>query len=874
MTDSETMPAHDLPTACAVLHSFDQAALQAIVGLDTPAAQFALANADVVPLASHTERYQLTPPCQAALLARLRHERPRDERALHRQAFDYYVQRLSARAPQPDPLDEAAALHHLRALRELNRDYMRWAEIDALIEALHANGPLQPEHADELAIYVAANAMRAQHYERSEALLQSLLARGDLAADLRAGAWNTLGTLAMVQGHLERAINCFETVLQIIGTVSPAQHGGALVSLSWAYHQLNQFDTALDLGRRSIEHFRTANDLYGEAYALYTIGNNALYLGRWAIAHEHLDQAAAIYTAAGMDARSAMVDWAHGLLFQILGDDARSEAAYLNALRAAESPEYANPFTARDTLEMLGLLFHAQGRLDEAAAAYTRAISIGDHVRDEHQRAQARHRLGALLLQQGQHDLALATLRTAIDSIEQIRAATEGEAIKIGLLGTIQQLYESMVLACLHDDDPTSAFGYVERARARALLDLLARRDPALAAGQALNPVTLADAQNMLAPGALLLEYYTVGVMPRGAHFLEHIPPENQRLRELLLSPPEIILFAVTSGQIEVHRIAFDPNLLQPLPSDPTPGRQLLTGRKLSWLYTQLLAPIEHLLAGMHTLHIIPHGPLHFVPFAALQQPGGSHVLTPGGPSVTYAPSATVLRACLERQADDNTIDLALGYNGAGPATLRFAEHEAQQIARLTNSQAIIGPAGKRQHLSERAARVRRLHIAGHAVFLQHDPLGSYLLLGADDRLDARTMMHSLNLNAALVTLNACTSGLSHVASGDELLGLPRAFLYAGASTIVCALHEVDDVAAYTLMVYFHENLAHGQAPAMALHQAQLLLRTQHRDEVEALIQRMFDEGTRAMLPALADYDPIPFAHPRYWAPFIIIGKP
>ncbi len=105
--------------------------------------------------------------------------------------------------------------------------------------------------------------------------------------------------------------------------------------------------------------------------------------------------------------------------------------------------------------------------LDEAAAAYTRAITIGDQVRDEHQRAQARHRLGALLLQQGQHELALATLRTAIDSIEQIRAATEGEALKIGLLGTIQQLYESMVLACLRYDDPAVAFGHVER-RGRA----------------------------------------------------------------------------------------------------------------------------------------------------------------------------------------------------------------------------------------------------------------------------------------------------------------------------------------------------------------------------------------------------------------------
>src|SRR5262249_1265814 len=150
------------------------------------------------------------------------------------------------------------ALHHLRALRELNRDYMRWGEVDALIEALRAIGPLQPQHADELTLYAAANAMRGQQYERSEALLQSLLARADLTMDLRAGVWNTLGTLAMVQGLLERAISCFEAALTITGAVNPSQHGVALVNLSLVYHQLNQFETALDLGSRSIEHFRAA----------------------------------------------------------------------------------------------------------------------------------------------------------------------------------------------------------------------------------------------------------------------------------------------------------------------------------------------------------------------------------------------------------------------------------------------------------------------------------------------------------------------------------------------------------------------------------------------------------------------------------------
>ena len=70
-------------------------------------------------------------------------------------------------------------------------------------------------------------------------------------------------------------------------------------------------------------------------------------MGLWALAQEHLDQAAQIYSAAAMDARSAMVDWARGLLYNILGDARRSEPAYLRALAFAEHPEHANAITAR-----------------------------------------------------------------------------------------------------------------------------------------------------------------------------------------------------------------------------------------------------------------------------------------------------------------------------------------------------------------------------------------------------------------------------------------------------------------------------------------------------------------------------------------------
>jgi CHAT domain-containing protein len=194
-------------------------------------------------------------------------------------------------------------------------------------------------------------------------------------------------------------------------------------------------------------------------------------------------------------------------------------------------------------------------------------------------------------------------------------------------------------------------------------------------------------------------------------------------------------------------------------------------------------------------------------------------------------------------------------------------------VALQAGGRALTGPAPKSAALAAQSAGLRWLHIAGHAVYQPDDPLGSYLRLGPDDDLAARGIMGTISLRGALVTLNACTSGLSQLASGDELLGLPRALLFAGAATIVCALHDIDDIAAYTLMVFFCESLALGLSPAAALHQAQLRLRASRRHEVAALLASGFSDGERAALPALFDGD-LPFGHPRYWAPFIVVGRP
>ncbi len=876
VTRMATSPADRALVACAVFDTFDHEALRAVLGIDEPTIAEVLGRAEVEPAAPAAGVYRLEPVALPALLDELRRSRPRDEHELHRLAFDHYLERLREGVPWIHPaIDQAACIHHLRNLRDLNLNYMRWHEVTALIAKVRATvQDLQPHAAAQLAIYDAYDLIRQQNYKEAEQRLHELLLQPDLTLRLRAQALMTRGVAQYRQSHFESALAIFKQARAT--AVEAGDHvaaGRALINQSWIHNELLRFDLALTLSKRSLAQYRQGHDLYGAAYALYAIGNNASYLGEWEVGRRHLDQAAAIYASAGMLGSLAVVDWGLGYLYQVLGDEDASRQAYQRALGIARSPEFGNKVTEADTLTQLGLLYQVQQDWQLAEAEFTRAIELARELGNDHRRALLLHRKALVCAFQGDDQTMLELLDEAIGCIESLRVSMNDQTMKIGLLGTAQQVYESIILAYVDRGNSDAGFDYVERARARAFLDLLAHRDERLAPVPSYRPATLQEVQARLAPDTILLEYFTIGVIPPGEYFLNRIPENNTKLRSQLTSRPEILLFAVTSGGITTYRIDFDPNLLRAALNDPS-GAFSLTPRKLSWLYSMLLAPVEHQLAGKRVLHIVPHGPLHAVPFAALRKSDGSTLLAPNSPAVTYAPSATMLCVCLDKGRSLGSHSLTLGYNGDGTTELRFAEREAQLIGEMTEGSVFTGAIPKRAALLRLGPRLRHLHVAGHAVYRSDDPLGSYLRLGDGDNIDARTLMKSLRLDAALVTLNACTTGFSHVASGDELLGLPRAFLYAGAATIICSLHAVDDLAAYVLMLQFFEHLARGLSPGLALQHAQLRLRTLARDEVGILLRHGSKINKWATRKMLRRYDDIPFAEPRYWAPFMVIGKP
>jgi hypothetical protein len=187
----------------------------------------------------------------------------------------------------------------------------------------------------------------------------------------------------------------------------------------------------------------------------------------------------------------------------------------------------------------------------------------------------------------------------------------------------------------------------------------------------------------------------------------------------------------------------------------------------------------------------------------------------------------------------------------------------------------------------------RLIHLATHGEPNFHRPGESALILAQDDlpgpseaqgrrhdgRLRVRTILEHWELDADLVVLSACETALGRDARGEGLLGFAQAFLQAGARSVVLSRWQVDDEATALLMVRFYQNLL-GKGPrktppmskAEALREAKDWLRNLSAREVKLAVERL--PRGKAAKPVLLRKEAKPFAHPYYWAAFVLVGDP
>ena len=299
-------------------------------------------------------------------------------------------------------------------------------------------------------------------------------------------------------------------------------------------------------------------------------------------------------------------------------------------------------------------------------------------------------------------------------------------------------------------------------------------------------------------------------------------------------------------------------------------------------LYSALVVPVPEIQKKAR-LVIVPDGNLHVLPFDCLRDPQGHYL--GDRHIITYTPSATVLfllrTTAPERQS--TLAMLAVGSPGSGSAGesaapmrgLHNLENSVSRglfdlsganmkhlpwVADEVRSVADIGGPGSVVMLGEGVTeasfkaqpleRFRTLHLALHGVADTKFPDRSALVLGKDpkageDGLLQTREISTLRLNAELVTLSACDTGVGRLQGQEGMANLVRAFLFAGSRSVVAALWDVDDTFTASLMKRFYANLAIGEDVGRALQRAR-------RDVRERF-------GSAAV--------------PYYWAPFTLVGE-
>ncbi len=617
----------------------------------------------------------------------------------------------------------------------------------------------------------------------------------------QAASLNTLGSLSVDLGSYQKAGDQFEQARQIFASIgATGAAAGALLNRGIAQLELEQFDPAHESLDRTLSIAREAHDPATEGLALVQLGKLELERPK--------------------------------------GDPAQARHRLLEALDLAARS--TDPALLADTRLQLAWaearLGKPQDALVELAAALDLAESLGDPVR----RSAVLTRRAEVLYAKGDLLAALSAVDQAVAVIDDLRTqATPG--LRASFLARRRHTFELQIeiLMRLADSKPDAgydlrAFEASESARARSLLDLLAERRAGGETAPA-RALSAAQIQSVLAPGDLLLEY----LRAQKATFLFAVTHDS------------LAAFRLDASTIDGSLRWFTAALASPQSLAPALRLRART------LYGALLAPVTDRLAKANRLIVAADGDLYDLPFETLTAPaneGTAPAYLVEGRAISYVPSASTLARLGDLPLADGPALVAFASPDPGGDLphLPRVEEEVREIAELFpgQSRTFLGAeATEDRFRNERAliGTTRRLHFAAHG-YLSEDPeqMGIHLsrdpARAGDGLLQAFEIL-DLDLHADLVVLSACETARGQRLAGEGTLGLPRAFFYAGARSVVVSLWRAEDRATAALMIAFYRALSRGVDKAEALRQAKL--------------ERI----------AAGDV-------PRLWAPFVLVGSP
>ncbi|MEP7149225.1 MAG: CHAT domain-containing protein [Acidobacteriota bacterium] len=689
----------------------------------------------------------------------------------------------------------------------------------------------------------------------------------------------SMGNLALFRGRYAEAMRMLELSRQKYEKLGmPHQTAVAELEIADIYAELNLTSEASEIYRRLIPTLHRLKMRAEEARARVNFGRALISTKNFTSARAELRGAAKLFEGERNPTASAAARLTLASLELSQGNYPRASSIADDA--ATELDKTENVRLRLSAAWLRGEILSRTGRFDDAEDLLKRTLKESKKLEQRAITQAAMNSLGVIARETGDLENAETLFESAIEAAESARAPLPGEEFRMAFLAKSLEPYENLIQLYLGQGDLENAFISVERARSRSLLDAVASSESgrtnavSVKLREELNwyysrlaraeddadatklQTQIRDREKRLAAYSLRAQSsLRSDVRKRSGKIdirtLQKQLGDRTALIEFVQHAGRYSVFVIANDRIEyfsdiasekeistlLEGLRFQFEALRFGGSAMAPFSVQLKARADFYLKKLHDALLDRVIRGLDVRHIVlvPVGVLNYIPFHALLD-GDKYVVETR--EVKYSPSAAVwMRLNSQRSKPSPANALLMAF---ADESIPLVNREVAQLAKLlTGATKFTGKQATFAAFQKHASSFDLIHLACHGQFRPDNPMFSSLHL-ADGWVTVRDVT-AKKLKAQLVTLSACETGLSKVLTGDEILGLARGFLSAGASSLLLSLWTVNDEATTTLMKDLYANLQRGSGVAASLRIAQT---------------NFISRGE----------------HPYYWSPFFVIG--
>ena len=663
-------------------------------------------------------------------------------------------------------------------------------------------------------------------------------------------AYTNLGSAYHSLGDYQKAIEFHHQSLSIAKEIGEkGLEGAAYTNLGSAYYSLGDYRKALKFHQRSLCIAKEIGEKASEGKAYTNLGSAYHSLGDYRKAIEFHQQSLSIAKEIGEKASEGKAYTKLGSAYHSLGDYKKAIEFHQQSLRFAK--EIGDKGTEGKAHTNLGSAYYSLGDYRKAIEFHQQSLGIAKEIGEKGLEQKTYTSLGRSF--QELHDFRQAEecYEFSVKVFEEMRfLLQEKDEWKISFRDQLET-YSYLWIVQLRQDKTKEALLTAERGRAQALGDLMESQY-----GRKLTLSSLKEQMERITNISSLISIPTTFLVEAFESLHFWVLYKGQEWQYIYKELGYTLKYMTDKAykQIIGHLgVRYDIGTEEKEFTSSQAGVDALRE-----LYDVMIAPISHLIKD-EELIIVPDGSSFLIPYAALLDQNSRYLSETL--RIRLAPSLTSLSLLSECPEERHSTSGALLVGDPWIETVRLksgeqlkryfqlpgAEDEVKMIGQILNVEPLTGKNATKEQVLSRLNSVSLVHIAAHGSAERGEILLSPNLGCSEppeDKDFLLTMTDVLNakLDAKLVVLSCCHSGRGEI-KAEGVVGIARAFLGAGARSVIASLWAVNDEATLVFMRHFYEHLVKGQSASKSLHEAMKMMR--ESDDFNAVM---------------------------YWAPFMLIG--